>query len=194
MKNKLIAFFLLFLVSMGVQTHAQNANRRGFFVEVQGGAALGDVISFNEPWLGYDGVYLKGGVTGSVDVGYRLRLSNPWAFDVKLGLWSDFADFEKTWNLRLMPGLRWTSNDFSGNKSIYLAFNAGFGIGSDADYMCIPLELSAGINLTPKIYLGLSWIYNPRVVNDLWSEEGGKYIMLNVHNYNSLALRLGYRF
>lgn len=219
--KRIITMAVIALLSI-VGAMAQNANRKGFFIELQGGAAIGDVVTADDYFYKYDIspikdlTYLKGGFAGSLDFGYRFRLSNMFAFEAKAGLWANFADFLTTWNVRIMPGIRWTSKDFAGNMSAFLAYNVGVGFSavesSDSyDHMTtslnyvIPSELGAGINVTPKFYIGLVW--NINVYIDPW--DRAKYIYIKTNDgtnekigdyelypktYNTLALRLGYRF
>ena len=177
----------------------QNANRRGFFVELQGGAALGEVL-YLEPMDGGQNpiAYLKGGFVGSLDLGYRFRTSRHFALEAKVGLWSDFADFGNTWNFRILPGIRWTSSEFGKNQSAFIALNTGFGFGGYDyySYFTVPVELGAGINFTPNLYAGIVWEYNLFVGEDdeYHFHFGNNSYSKCGRTYNSLAIRLGYRF
>ncbi len=201
--KKIVLFFAGIILAISGMT-AQNANRKGFFLEVQGGVALGDIVTAdiikhqNDTYETTDITYLKGGFAGSFDFGYRFRLSNPFAFEIKAGLWSNLADFIDTWNVRLMPGIRWTSKDFGGNMSSFITYNVGLGIGAqDEDCnLIIPSELGIGINFTPKFYAALVWDAN--IFIDPYGRSvyvaSATYTDYYPKTYNTIAIRLGFRF
>lgn len=195
MKRIMILFAGIILATTAV--FGQNANRKGFFVELQGGAALGEVVSLSQSYSDNDNYspYLKGGFVGSLDLGYRFRISRHFALEAKAGIWSNFAEFDQTWNIRILPGIRWTSADFGTNQSAFISLNTGFGMG-DYNYMTAPVELGAGVNFTPNLYAGIVWEYNLYVgdaePHELRTENDHYY--LYPHTYNSLAIRIGYRF
>lgn len=178
---------------------AQNANRSGFFVELQGGTAFGQVLYY-ETYKGESSQMprLKGGAVGSFDVGYRYASSTHFAFGAKAGVWSDFADF-KTTQIRIMPGIRWTFNDFgSKNMSAFISFDTGVGLdlAIDADIpVFIPFELSAGLNFTQHFYGAIVCNYNV-LASSYYGEElyCPHQVFINCSSYPSIALRLGYRF
>lgn len=181
---KRILLSLAVIVSIVISSFGQSANRKGFFIEAQGGAALGEVLTFKD-----DGQpYLKGGATGMLDFGYRFRTSQHFAFESKLGGYAIFDDFSKTYNLHLMPGIRWTSGDFGG-MSAYLSLNTGFGIDFDGISVA-PCEFGAGINLTIKLYLGVS--YTEMIAVD--DGDSDKYKWIEPNNYGCFQVKLGYRF
>lgn len=160
-----IILLICVCLSISASMQAQNANRKGFFVELQGGAALGEVLTvipgepnFNNslPYYLEERAYLKGGAIGSLDLGYRFRLSKPLAVEARIGAFGNFGDFKNTWLLRIMPGLRWTFKDFAGAKSIYASLNAGIGFGqNDGSSLMVPLEIGVGMNFTPHLCMGV---------------------------------------
>lgn len=205
MKRLLTLIVAVLLAVTGL--YAQNANRNGFFIELQGGAAFGEVLKY-EPssYSDYPSAScLKGGGVGSLDFGYRFATSSNFAVDFKLGAWSDFAEVGRTLQLRGMPGFRWTSNDFGSNMSAYVAFNAGVGLSPTGEEfgIYIPAEISVGLNFSQHFYGGLVLNYSALVTGErskseyLDIEENTYYeneIYVNRRSYPSIGLRLGYRF
>lgn len=212
MKRLLTLIAAVLLAVTGL--YAQNANRNGFFIELQGGAAFGEVLKY-EPssYSNYPSAIsatcLKGGGVGSLDFGYRFATSSNFAVDFKLGAWSDFAEVGKTLQLRGLPGIRWTTDDFGSNMSAYIALNAGVGLspegGGSGDLgLYVPIELSVGLNFSRHFYGGLIFNYSTLVSGEI-SDNGYLDIEGNtsyddnlVHifrqSYPSIGLRLGYRF
>ncbi len=201
MKRLLTLIAAVLLAVTGL--YAQNANRNGFFIELQGGAAFGEVLKYEPEISGYPSApCLKGGGVGSLDFGYRFATSHNFAIDFKLGAWTDFADAGKTLQLRGLPGIRWTSNDFGSNMSAYLALNAGVGLSpSDEELgIYVPVEISVGLNLSQHFYGGLTFNYSALVSGE-WSEcedflDGTytRYVYVSRRSYPSIGLRVGYRF
>jgi non-specific serine/threonine protein kinase len=107
---KLLFIAISFLVALSTTISAQNANRSGVFMEIQGGVALGDVLQYRIGTnhiddvlyykLGYSfySTYLKGGVTTSLDFGYRWTTSNHLSLDAKIGVNANLAEFKYTYN------------------------------------------------------------------------------------------------
>ena len=184
---------------------AQDANRSGFVAELQGGAAFGTVLDYRVAYS-YYGPRLKGGMVGSVDFGYRFATSTHIAIGGKLGIWGDLADFKYTCAFRIMPALRWTSGDFS-NMSAYVELDAGVGLPLTVANLLVPIELSAGVNLTRNLYAGAFVNFNITCYDeefyDVYSFE---YIDRSGHTnsvsldikptsfYPSAGIRVGYRF
>lgn len=224
--KKILLLFAVFIMTTN-NLIAQNANRSGVFLELQGGAALGDGIKpvptdqYGE--IGsYDlyPVYLKGGVVGSVDVGYRWATSSIFAIEAKVGLWSNFADFNNTYNLRIMPGFRITTKEIYKNSSIFLGCNIGAGYApsnnSRHDTFNAAAEISTGLNINKNIYVGLFVNYpvyeseekikkidNTDIIfyrfdkydNDLFDYASICHRLgFKINNYLSLGLRCGIRF
>lgn len=188
----LIIASILFLVT-GAQ--AQMANRRGFFIELQGGSAFGEVLTRNYNY-NYS-PYLKGGAVGGIDFGYRFRTSNSFAFELKLGYWTDFSEVKYTTSMNFQPGIRWTSKEFgSSNISMFIALNAGMGaVFGEELAATFPIELGVGANFTNHFYGGLAisarGMLGHAVLSDYWQ---GHVNDIQTHSYGAVGLRLGYRF
>lgn len=189
MKKIILMIIGVMLAAAGMQ--AQNANRKGIFIELQGGGAFGTVINCET-----ENNNIKSGFVGAFDIGYRYPTSKSFAVEGKIDLWADFLEFERTLNFDIMPGIRWTSNDFSSNKSMYLSLNAGFGFGSrNRESMFVPIELGLGFNLTNNLYLGffltdkvcISTAYYHKYL-----DEG--LTSFRTTSYTSAGIKLGYRF
>lgn len=205
--KRFILIFATIVMAIG-SVCAQNANRSGFFVELQGGVAVGNALNvsgdkrYSYNWEGTfivlpEEPYIKGGGVGYVDFGYRFRISRPLALELKIGANGNFADIEKIFSLRAMPGLRWTSKEFTGNKSFFIAFNAGVSLSRDFYQVAIPAEFSFGVNLSTKFYIGLFGYYAYNIDHDLAHDESYKgYWLTYAYPSNSVnvGVRLGYRF
>ena len=203
---------LIFLISMTFlyigSLMAQDANRSGFVVELQGGAAFGKTVLDYECTGYYDncGPRLRGGMVGSVDFGYRFATSTHIAIGGKLGIWGNLADFKYTYALRIMPGLRWTSNDFH-NMSVYAELDAGVGTSPSIRNLHVPIEISAGVNLTRNLYAGAFVNFSMTLLEERFEDvysfkytdsdgqifKGSLDIRPAVF-YPSAGIRVGYRF
>lgn len=198
MKKLILLIAGVLLAFIGVQ--AQNANRTGIFIELQGGRAFGEVIHGEDYYYHSEFTYLKGGVVGGLGVGYRYATSNSFAIEGKVNLWADFLDIGDTFNLDIMPGIRWTSKDFSSNKSLYLSLNAGFGLNpTDAYSMFVPIEISVGFNLTNNLYLGVFLTEKMCVGGGTgsvhyYAGQSSHSVYLDSRSYTSAGIKLGYRF
>lgn len=205
MKKVILLLISIFLATSAIS--AQNANRKGFFMELQGGLSFGDIVKaeINKESKNYgyekiaEATYLKGGVSGSFDIGYRFRTSNHFALEVKLGLWANFADFRDTWQMRFMPGLRWTSKEFSGNISSFVSGNIGIGTapsdGYFGDNVFIPAEIAAGLNFSPQFYMAFVWNINVMLTTCNPTDYINKLLVeYETNTYNTVGLRFGVRF
>lgn len=190
---------------------AQNANRNGFFIELQGGTALGKVLKYDKNGA-YSNSRLKGGVITSLDFGYRFGTTTHFSFDTKMGIWANLADSRYTYQFRILPGVRWTSKDFgSSYRSAYLGLSIGLGITPASkdfrDESCdtgifVPIELSAGMNFSLHFYGGLFINHcisaGGRKCTELkfydYANADQEYVNVWRRSYQSLGLRLGYRF
>lgn len=221
--KKILLLFAVFIMTTN-NLIAQNANRSGVFLELQGGAALGDVIVPTDndctPVDQRNPAYLQGGMTGSIDAGYRWSTSSFFAIEAKVGMWTNFADLKNTYNIRLMPGIRWTSRDLSNTLSMYAGWNVGIGLFPSNDSrstgLLIPIELSAGLNLGKNLYLGIvvNYLVNHitfdtrtriyridgndivlyRPDNSYTYNSNYRHFCFNILNYFSLGLKIGYKF
>lgn len=197
MKKLLLLLVCMLMTASGIQ--AQNANRSGFIVELQGGAAFGEVLYRSFYSEESEKSMLKGGVVGSLDVGYRWATSGHFAFGAKLGVWSDFAEFGKTLQIRILPGMRWTSKDFGNkNMSAYISFNTGFAL-SPSCYeipVFVPLQLGVGVNLSTHFYAGIVFDYSICVFDHVDCKNYNNYHTYDIlaSSYPALSIKLGYRF
>lgn len=185
---------------------AQTANRKGFFMEIEGGAALGQMLKYEVIERSSNNYstpqtidYKKGGATGGIDLGYRWATSESFAVEVKLGFFTKLSDVKNTHQLQLMPGLRWTSTDF-GSMSAYVSLNTGIGVAVRSGNFYIPFELGAGLNLTRKLYAGLYFTEYFAATNsniargiDL-KPEYDCAANIYLKSYGTLQVKLGYRF
>ena len=179
---------------------AQNANRKGFFIEAQGGVAFGEVLVV-KPSYSSDGdkevCSLKGGGTATIDFGFRIPTSRHLAFEIKLGGYANLAEAEHTNQIRLLPGLRWTSNDF-GSMSAYLSLNTGFGLSICGDMPgFVPVEFNVGLNVTRKFYVGLSYTENILCASGVevdWIYTSSLNYNEFTNTYGCMQFKVGYRF
>lgn len=191
MKRIILSIVCILSTIVGMQ--AQNANRSGVFIELQGGSAFGTVMdkkietNNGSLWNWDRDWYIKGGLVGSVDVGYRYATSNQFAIEMKAGGWANFQDIEKTITLDMLPGVRWTSKEIIGNVSMFLSLNAGCGLSfPDGVYVSIPVEVGIGFNLTNRLYLGA--FVSERI------SVSGDYFRYYPKTHTTAGIRLGYRF
>lgn len=198
---KRILFTLITALFLGVLgANAQSANRKGFFMELQGGQTIGDVYRSRN-----DKNYLKGGMDLGLNIGFRLATSNHWAFQMKLSATENLSA-TNAFMPAFLVGMRWISNDFAGNKSVYIGLNAGAGItGGTSDVApFVPIDIEAGVNITNKLYIGIfatpriicgeeEYEYDDTYYNNMnWDERVDyiKYLKSNV----VAGLRIGFRF
>lgn len=197
MKKLLLLLVCLLMTASGIQ--AQNANRSGFIIELQGGAAFGEILKYTVYAHADDMSMLKGGVVGSIDFGYRWATSKHFAFGGRIGVWSDFAEFGKTLQIRFLPGMRWTSTDFgSKNMSAYISFNTGYAVTPKGDIpQFVPIQLGVGVNFTTQLYAGIVFDYSictfGAIDYDL-SYNHSHWYYIEASSYPALSLKLGYRF
>lgn len=202
---KRIIFTLITALFIGVLgANAQNANRKGFFMELQGGQTIGYVYRSDN-----NKNYLKGGMDFGLNFGFRLPTSNQWAFQMKLSV-TDNLSATKVFMPALLFGMRWISSDFAGNKSAYIGLNTGVGFAPLTDNcgVYVPVDIEAGVNITNKLYAGI--YVTPRISCDshclyeyiYWYEDNYNNIIESAReNYNKylksntvVGLRVGYRF
>lgn len=196
MKRLLLSIVCLLATIIGLQ--AQNANRSGVFVELQGGAAFGTVmdkeIRTGDSWYDYDYIrqwYIKGGFVGSFNVGYRYATSNQFAIEMKAGAWGNFQNIDNTFTLDMLPGIRWTTKEISGNVSMFLSLNAGCGlnfINGDVTTL-IPVEVGVGVNLTNQLYAGV--FLSERIATGAGIGYTTTYYP---QTHTTAGIKIGYRF
>lgn len=204
MIKKLLLLLTAVLCLATPQTKAQTANRSGFFIDLQGGQNIGyayrikDYVreEYGKDW------YLKGGAEIGLGFGYRLRTSNHWAYEAKLAFQENLSA-TKLFNIGVMTGMRYTSNNFGSGQSFYIAPNVGFSAIIDDFGIYIPVELGAGINLSNKLSLGIVCTYRIATehtystefigaenVDYWWSNWAEAMVKSNLVT----SLRLSYRF
>lgn len=206
MKIKLL-FTLLWLLALIVAPNAlkaQNANRNGWIVELQGARVLGTIYQtpdFNEKKEMGNPVYRKkGGVAGTLNFGYRWSTSQFCAVEAKLFVSDNFADAKRL-TIGILPGFRYTTKEITGNTSVYLSANAGFGIAPIANgcypgYF-VPSELSVGLNFGPMFSLGVFFGYNICVGGETILDINNNYSQssrLDLKSNASIGLKAGLRF
>ena len=196
MKRLFLSIVCVIVTIVGL--HAQNANRSGVFIELQGGAAFGTVmdkeVAISTGGYQYDYIrqwYLKGGFVGSFDVGYRYATSNQFAIEMKAGAWANFQDIGKTISLDMLPGIRWTSKEISGNISMFLSLNAGCGLNFLEGEVAplIPVEVGVGVNLTNQLYAGV--FLSERIAT---GDGKGWPDYYYPQTHTTAGLKIGYRF
>lgn len=190
--------FLIAIVSIlslsTFDVSAQSANRRGFYIDLTAGANIGDICKRHK-YDSYDGWISSskvGGMELGVGAGYRLPFSSQFAGDFRVNFQDNFS-YTKFFQIGILPGIRFTSKDFSGNKTFYMGLNTGLLIvPADETILYWPLELSLGFNLTPKVSLGI--VGTVKMYGDGYYEDGStRYVSASDTNA-FLGLRFGYRF
>lgn len=164
MKTKLLLLLVAVLVMTGAghRLAAQNANRNGFIIELQGGGALGTIETDRLEYVADKNAIAtakKGGFVGQLNIGYRWATSINWAVELRAGISDNFSE-SSLYIASLMPGVRYTSRELFGNKSLYASFNAGVGYNPYGEAIFVPLDLNVGLNLTNSLYAGVFFDYN----------------------------------
>lgn len=194
---KRIIVMLISVILLGtLGAHAQSANRKGFFVDIMAGDTFGYVYKSDKTDdNGKPLSYMKGGFVLGADFGMRFPTSLHWAFQFKLGTDINMS-LPKAADIHLKLGMRWTSNDFAGNKSAFIGLYTGFGFvpGAKEGYN-IPVDINAGINLTNKIALSL-FMTN----NFYWGDwktyyhSGSGRVYEELQTHVVAGIRFSYRF
>lgn len=191
--KKIIIITIAMIMIGSFGAYSQNANRKGAFLELQGGGTLGYLYKGDQ---GEN--YMKGGFDAGLSFGCRFPTSLHWAFQMKLTASDNLSsdDLEKSFLTSILFGMRWISSDFATNKSAYIGLGVGYGVNFFGEDWAssIPIEIETGINLTPKIYLGV--FANPRIYFD-GAEWEWDYSLNKSSYYQSntvIGLKLGVRF
>ena len=204
--KRLIFALLTMLTIAGAM--AQNANRSGFFIEAGIGGTTGTtprvaIIHENGEVL----AKFAGGPAFDFLLGYRIKTSSHWAFDVRIGGMASFNGITSP-VFRAMPGMRYTSNELFGNVSLYCTMAVGFGFGfrntlynvilpENGEYKFkvdgdltfgVPYMLAVGLNITNHFYVGAVWD-SQYIINTIRTNRSGE----NLH-WGMAGLQLGYRF
>lgn len=194
---KKIIVTLISVILLGtLGAHAQSANRKGFFVDIMAGDTFGYMYKSREKNdNGKPLSYMKGGFVLGADFGMRFPTSLHWAFQFKLGTDVNIS-LPKAADIHLKLGMRWTSNDFAGNKSAFIGLNTGVGfIPAASDIGTnIPIDIDAGINLTNKIGLGI-FMTSKFYIADEWTYSWkSDFINENLQTNVIAGIRFSYRF
>lgn len=205
--------FLLLLLAVCALTavSAQNANRKGFFIEAAVGGSIGDTPRTG---LSMDGNTLMAHTTGGTVVnlafGPRFRTGEHTAFDFRVEAQANTARLTQTLVLKAMPGIRITTGELFGNISLYVSTNIGFAaadagepsydqfipddgtvvewdIFGDGASFGVAYALGVGLNITTHFYAGLLWD----------AQYMFKQVRINEPeslHYGMAGVRVGYRF
>ena len=205
-------FLLLFLAVCALTAvSAQNANRKGFFIEAAVGGSIGDTPRTG---LSRDGNTLMAHTTGGTVVnlafGPRFRTGEHTAFDFRVEAQANTARITQTLVLKAMPGMRITTGELFGNMSLYISANVGFAVADSGEMgfdQSIPNDgtvaegvifdervsfgaayaIGAGLNITTHFYAGLLWDAQ------YMFKQVRIYEPENLH-YGMVGVRVGYRF
>lgn len=193
--TKFFIFIISLIILSTIGAYGQNANRNGAFWEVQGGCAFGRYLEI--PKSNYDNLPNEsGGVIVSLNCGYRFATSKHFAVDIKLGYFANLKESHYTTQIRLLPGIRWTSKDFNSNNSVYMSLNSGLGINPTKHFgIFIPFEFSSGLNFSSNLYAGIVFNYSLATGEnwDIW-ENSHSFYEIYRHSYPTLGIQFGYRF
>ena len=207
MKKTILCMLLsvMAIAAVSGKASAQNANRKGWIIELQGGRVLGTLCDSE----GYDYdlkngstvCRVKGGVVGAISAGYRWTVSKSWAVEAKLMVSDNFAQ-TTTLGFTLFPGVRYTTKEIAGNTSMYLGVNLGAGVMpvlDEMDYMCLG-EFGVGFNIGNRISLGLYVDYTVPFGNgnlydpDIKPADGrGDLGYMDLKSNATIGLKLGFR-
>lgn len=206
-------FLILCMIFLGISGYAQNANRKGFFIEAGFGGLVGNSIrncvKITDNTLQYK--CLSGSIVG-LDFGGRFRSSKHWAYEFKLGCQTCLSDPVYGICFRILPvGFRYTSIEVWRNISLYTHFNFGASIGlndgkmprpdimffPNTPFIDIEESASSGIGLGYSIGFGanvtnhcyLEFCYNAQALFDCIGNKG-----LGTVNGGLLGGVIGYRF
>ncbi len=208
-------FFLCLSVYCAIAgASAQNANRRGFFVEAAIGGSVGNtplsgVSVENSDIIGH----YAGGSVISFAFGPRFRTSTHTAFEFRIEAQSNASAIAQTVVFKAMPGIRITTGELFGNVSMFINADVGFAVadsgipasseldrisadGSVARWTMfnalasigVAYEIGLGLNISTHFYGGLVWDaqFMYKQIRDFNDYE-------NLH-YGMAGLRLGYCF
>lgn len=212
MKKLLLTLLALCAI---VGASAQNANRKGFFVEVGVGGSVGDTPLMGLSMQGQDLLaHYAGGTVLNLAFGPRFRTGEYTAFDFRVEAQSNTSKITKSLVLKAMPGIRITTGELFGNVSMYIALNVGGamadsgciymywedefisndgtiyepGLYSDAISPGVAYSVGFGLNITTHFYGGFLWDAQYMI-----NSTRDNLTRTNLH-YGMAGLRLGYRF
>lgn len=123
--------FLALLALMAfVSVSAQNANRKGFFIEAAVGGTTG---STPRVALALDGTnlyeYYASGASFNIAFGPRIRTSNHVAIDFRFEVQAPLSYVTTVPTVKFMPAVRYTSKEIFGNMSAYVTLGIGGALG-----------------------------------------------------------------
>lgn len=187
-------FFMVVLAMCVLTSTAQVANRSGVFVEAGVGGLMGNTMideSKSSISNGQEVIKTKTGVSYDAMVGYRWAFSRNWALDGRVGF-----DNPGKWTMDIMPGIRYTTDDFIAGKSLFFQANAGISLVlENLDYelgMVSPaLQLQAGINITSQLYAGI-YYFGHFMHYNWWTLDNLGFDRSRI--FGTFGIRLGYRF
>lgn len=208
MKKQIIYFLIVLttLVAFPQISSAQSANRSGFILEFKGGRVFGTVCDTGDfdadKAAGKPAFRKSGGAYGGMNIGYRWRTSNHLSMEAKMLVADNLSAAKEMVTFGLVPGVRYVTNEISGNTSMYVGFNIGVGITPfvyELGASILP-GISFGFNLSNMLNLGVFIDYNLCFVGDydidkdIPSYDGG-YMYYAPLKSNILAgVILGFRF
>ena len=210
--KKVLLMLLVLCAFAGVS--AQNANRKGFFIEAAVGGSVGTPpvggLSIQDGQLM---AHYYGGTMLNLAFGPRFRTGSHTAFDFRIEAQANTARITQSLVLKAMPGMRITTGELFGNISMYISANIGFAaadsgcsrfrngdfvpddgtiadwnLWEDAPSFGAAYAIGIGLNITTHFYGGFIWDaqYMIHQTRDAITWE-------NLH-YGMAGLRLGYRF
>ncbi len=184
---------------------AQNANRKGWVIELQGGRTFGTVCETSNFSYAMErdipAYRLKSGIKGALGFGYRWTTSHYCAFEAKLVVSDNFAE-TKLLNVAVMPGFRYTTKEISGNLSMYVAANVGVGVYPAIEEIGYSAAGDAGVgfNIGSRLSLGLFVDYTAPFGDgelektDMPKVDGkGEWRYLEVKSNATVGIKLGFR-
>ena len=190
--SKRLILMVVLVVSVFTGT-AQIANRSGIFVEAGVGGLVGNtLVDAGKSTVTESGkmtITTKSGVSYDLMAGYRWAFSRNWALDGHIGF-----DNPGIMILDIMPGIRYTTDDFIANRSLFFQANAGVGFTFESGYfetelVSLVFQLQGGVNITNRLYAGIYYLGHSM------SYSGVSVSDFNTtRNFGTLGLRLGYRF
>lgn len=115
------------LIMVGFFASAQNANRKGFFLEAGIGGLIGNTprttLSVKDNVVQYECLT---GTAANLSVGSRNRISKHWAYELQCDVQVPFEKPSQNLTIRVLPlGFRYYSNELFKNYSLYCHFNVG---------------------------------------------------------------------
>lgn len=188
---------MVVLALCGLTGAAQVANRSGVFVEAGAGGLIGNtLIDDDKSSLDYNGkgsITTLTGISYDAMVGYRWAFSRNWALDGRVGF-----DNSGKWSLDIMPGIRYTTDDFISGKSLFFQANVGISLALGCnryplDTVSPALQLQAGFNITSHLYAGVYYLGHLMHYDESWSGSVNTGFDIT-RMFGTLGIRLGYRF